>query len=460
MTQRYVRWVCILALLGACASPVQTAGTAPVGQDASDVAGLPHDATAWTDAAVAVDAPADAVPDAEVAGAADTGADAAPGPDTDPAADGTAQDGDTQASDSSGDSADATDASGPDASAPPTTVWVHYPSTEGLTLRGDTAPLSWDGDLAPVEIAGSAARFVLPETTQLIQVKALHKGAWALGNNQVVQPHEQRHLYPYFDAAGAQGKRENYDLPGPDGKSRTLRAFLPPGYAENTLAKYPLLLMMDGQNLFEDETASFGVSWQLDEAVLATMAAAKAGEIVVVGIDHAGPKRIFEYTPWFDKGEGDGGGGEAFLQWVDKSVIPDANSRYRLVDDRDHRVIGGSSLGGLMALYALESRPQVWSGALCMSGAWWWNGLQIATWVQQVWSPLPVRVWLDAGTQGDGLADAQTMKNTLESLGLQVPKTLGFYIDQGANHSETFWKKRVHLALEFFYDAGNQKAPF
>lgn len=199
-----------------------------------------------------------------------------------------------------------------DTSAPPTTIWIHYPKAAEIALRGDTPPLSWTQDLPPTEVAGDVAKFTLPTAGQIL-VKATRKGAWAVGNNLVVLDHEQRHLYPYFDPASAAATRENYNLNGPEpGPNRTLRAWLPPGYKENTLAHYPLLLMLDGQNVFDDQTASFGVSWKLGDAILQAMAAAKLGEIVVIGVDHAGPKRIFEYTPWPDGSMKDGGGGEAF----------------------------------------------------------------------------------------------------------------------------------------------------
>lgn len=342
----------------------------------------------------------------------------------------------------------------------PTVVWLHHPAAAELTLRGDAPPLSWDVDTLPTEIQGTAARFVL-EGDGPWQVKALRKGAWALGNNHILTPHAQQHLYPYFAAKTGAQKREDYALPGPTGGQRTLRALLPPGYAENTLAHYPLLLMLDGQNLFEDETASFGVSWKLGEAVQASMAAAKLGEIVTIGVDHAGDKRIFEYTPWYDVTVKDGGGGEAFLLWVDQTVLPDAAVRYRLLDDRTQRTIGGSSLGALMALYGLASRPQTWGNAICMSGSWWWDGFHMAAWLPTVWNvALPVRVWLDAGTENDELPDTQAQKLVLTKLGLQEPTTLGFYVDKGASHSEAFWAKRVHLALQFLLDPGNLAKPF
>ena len=69
-------------------------------------------------------------------------------------------------------------------------------------------------------------------------------------------------------------------------------------------------------------------------------------------------------------------------------------------------------------------------------------------------------MWLDAGTQSDGLADAQTIRKALLDLGLKEPDTLGFYVAQGAGHNEASWGARVHLPLAFFFDPGDLQKPF
>jgi predicted alpha/beta superfamily hydrolase len=269
-------------------------------------------------------------------------------------------------------------------------------------------------------------------------------------------------VYPFFDPSQAQGRREDYSLPGPFGGTRTLRTWLPPGYDENTAATYPLLLMHDGQNLFEDETASFGVSWQLDEAAQKSWSDAKLQEVVIVGVDHAGKTRIYEYTPWVDQEYGDGGGGATYVAWLNSTVVPDAQKRYRLQAGREGRVMGGSSLGGLISCYALFLSPETWSGGACLSGTWMWANYTFATWVVQHPPPknLPVRVWLDAGTDNDELADTQQTKGVLMGLGLTPPDTLGYLEVQGGNHSETAWAARAHLVLQFFFDAKDRALAF
>lgn len=423
-------WLAALCL-GACAGSVP-----PLVQASPDVVAAASDATP-TDLAAPVSDTHDVAVQAADAGPADAGAACPPACDA------------------------AADLAPGDGGPPPTTVFVHHPKAAVLTLRGDTVPLTWTGDLAPTAIEGNVARFELPTVGKAIQVKAFRQGAWAHFANHVVQPHEQRHMYPYFDVKSASPRREDFTLPGPKGGKRTLRAWLPPGYDENLQANYPLLLMMDGQNLFEDGTASFGVSWQLGGAAIAAMTAAKLGEVVIVGIDHAGVQRIDEYTPWPDQKKGQGGGGVQFVDWVQTTVLPDLAQRYRLKPGREARAIGGSSLGALISLYAAMAQPQTWGAAVCMSGAWWWQGKKMQTWVGQAYDPkLPLRIWLDAGDVDDGLEETQALRDALLALGIPTPLGLGYYVAKGANHSEAAWAKRAHLPLQFLFDPGNLEKPF
>jgi len=409
---------------------------------------------ATTDAATDAQAALDAAAQAETE-AVDTGAQA------EGLADGTDDASRRRTLDSQVDDADAlAEVKADIAPVPKTVVWVHHPQAAQMTLRGSVAPLSWTADFAPAQVTGTAARFDLPPANQPMQIKARRKDSWAIGANHVVQPEEQRHMHPFFDPKVANGRRENFTMPGPFGGTRTLRTWLPPGYDENTAAQYPLLLMMDGQNLFEDETASFGVSWKAAKAALAAYGEAKLGEVIIVGIDHAGAKRIHEYTPWPDQKVGQGGGGVAYAAWLQASVLPELTKRYRLLPEREARVLGGSSLGALISLYALVAQQQTWGGAVCMSGAWWWQNLKIKSWVTQNYdAKLPVRIWLDAGDVDDGLEATAAIKAALEALGIKG-KALGYHVAPGANHSEAAWAARVHLPLQYFFDPGDRAKPF
>ena len=366
-----------------------------------------------------------------------------------------------------------------------TTVIVHHPQSTGLQLRGDQAPLSWSQSLPPTAIAGTAATFLIPVKSGVLRLKAVRvtSGAlsWAIGANHVVQPGELRHVYPYFDLKHGQGRREDFAFTGPANQPRMVRVFLPPGYDENTLAKYPLLVLFDAQNVFDPKTATFGVAWQVQDAVRSSLLAGKLTELAVAAVDHGGAQRIYEYTPWQDVTfTPSGGGGAKTLDWLGASVLPELRKRYRLLPGRP--VIGGSSLGGLMSLFAAVDRPTVWRGAMAMSGSWWWNQAQMLTWAPKLLpaalkagtiadaKTLPqlppgttliggaTRIWLDAGTVKDGLDVMKQLHAAL--VGLLASPDLGFYVHQGAGHTESAWQQRVHLPLRFFFDPGDREAAF
>jgi predicted alpha/beta superfamily hydrolase len=348
----------------------------------------------------------------------------------------------------------------PDTAAATTAVWVHHPQAKSLILRGNTAPLSWSADFAPIATTATAARFDLPATGKGWQVKPMLGSAWSIGANHVVTAGKERHIYPYFDAKLSAPHRDDWNLPDANGKPRTIRVRLPPGYDENSAAKYPLLLMFDAQNVWDDETATFGVSWELDEALDAQMAAAKLGEVVVAAVDHGGAARIDEYTPWKDPKYG-GGGGEKHLQWLHDKVLPALHGKYRLLPCPAACTIGGSSLGGLMSLYAVGAWSQDWGSAIAMSGSWWWNSGKTLTWLPTTGAATShPRTWLDAGDQDDGLDGAEKVRDTMLGLGWQLDVTLGWFVAKGKGHNEQAWSERVHLPLQFHFDPHDRVPAF
>ncbi len=347
-----------------------------------------------------------------------------------------------------------------DAAPAKTTIWIHHPKPSTLQLRGSATPLTWSVDFAPQALTATAARFDVPAASGPFQVKPVASGAWSLGANFVVQLNQSRDIYPYFDSKLSAPRRDDFSLPGPNGAPRMVRVRLPAGYDENTVAKYPLLLMFDGQNVFDAQTATFGVAWELDEAIDLAMAEAKFQETVVVAVDHGGAKRIHEYTPWPDP-EYAGGGGKDHLAWIHDQVLPSLANKYRLQAGPQSHCIGGSSLGALMALYAVGAHPEQWRCAIAMSGAWWWSDLKIVPWLATAPGVAEhPRLWLDVGTVKDGLENTQAVRKKLLELGWQEGPTLGYLEVKGADHSEKAWAARAPLALQYLLDPHDRAKPF
>lgn len=149
-----------------------------------------------------------------------------------------------------------------------------------------------------------------------------------------------------------------------NGKSRTLRVYLPPTYTSNPTKKFPVLYMFDAQNLFDAQTAGFGAEWKVDETLEQFVANGTTDGVIVVGIDNegTGKGRYEEYTNWdwthptigFINARGD-----ETAAWMVNSVLPFINGKYRTLTDRSNTGLAGSSMGGYMTIYTGLSYPQV-----------------------------------------------------------------------------------------------------
>jgi alpha-glucosidase len=142
---------------------------------------------------------------------------------------------------------------------------------------------------------------------------------------------------------------------------------LPRNYHKNPERRYPVLYIQDGQNLFDATTAAFG-HWRLREFMDRQPLDKQA---ILVGIDHGGPERMHEYAP-HKRGQR-GGQGLAYLQFVEHTLKPFIDREYRTWPHREATAIVGSSLGGLIALYAGLQFSHVFGKAGALSPSLWFN---------------------------------------------------------------------------------------
>ena len=156
---------------------------------------------------------------------------------------------------------------------------------------------------------------------------------------------------------------ENFEIPQL-GRQRRVWIYLPADY-QSSKNKYPVIYMHDGQNLFDDYTASFG-KWGVDD-ILDKLPAQK--QCIVVGIDHGGSYRLAEYDP-FDSKYGSGQGKE-YVDFLVKTLKPYIDNHYRTKPDARHTTVAGSSLGGLISMYAALKYPNVFGNAGIFSPAFW-----------------------------------------------------------------------------------------
>jgi predicted alpha/beta superfamily hydrolase len=333
------------------------------------------------------------------------------------------------------------------------TIRVHYDTGFGnrIAIRGSKAPLSWTVGQNATWTTGNVWEYSWPDSVGDVEVKPLiNDTTWAKGANYRVKAGTTVNVYPYFHAtAGSIQYFHNFWSPQLN-NVRSLRFYLPPSYSENPLKRYPVLYMHDGQNLFEASTASFGVEWQVDEAANRLIPQGQMDEVIVVGIDHGGSSRIYEYTPCCDPQYG-GGGAPQYERFLLDSVKPYVERTYRTLPGKENTALMGSSLGGLISYYIGRRNPGVFSKVAGLSSSFWWNNQAMPREVEQSTVKLPLRFYLDAGTQNDGLTETTRMRDALAADGHVQGQDLYYYVAQGAGHTESAWAARVHIPLTYLF---------
>ena len=214
----------------------------------------------------------------------------------------------------------------------------------------------------------------------------------------------------------------------PKGKNRPLHIWLPDDY-ETSGKRYPVMYFFDGHNLFFDTDATYGKSWGLKDFLDSW-----DKEMIVVGIEcgHDGHERLSEYLPYTAvKGshfsEFDPKGDET-MQWILSEVKPLIDLEYRTIPFRECTGIAGSSMGGLMALYAAVHYNRWFSKAGCVSSAIGFCMRPLMSDLRKTAISPDTRVYLSWGTR--------------EAWGIKNP-------DEDDRHSKTYsWNKKVadHIA--------------
>lgn len=251
------------------------------------------------------------------------------------------------------------------------------------------------------------------------------------------------------------------DIESPQlGNHRDIIVYLPPSYQESS-KRYPVLYMHDGQNLF-DHATSFAGEWLVDET-LEDLAYNEGLETIVVGIANNGFKRLDEYSPFIDHGLG-GGQGNHYISFITNTLKPLVDHEFRTLPQRRKTGIMGSSMGGLISLYAFFFREEIFGFAGAMSPSLWFAKGAIFGYVQSA-SYLPGKVYLDAGTRELGgsaqsvakrresrryYAGVRLMKRLLVKKGYRPIRDVLYVEEKWAQHREAAWARRLPGALRFF----------
>jgi predicted alpha/beta superfamily hydrolase len=251
-------------------------------------------------------------------------------------------------------------------------------------------------------------------------------------------------------AAPGSGKSRNLVFRSPRlGGDRRVVVHLPPGYGVDPERRYPVLYLQDGQNLF-DPAAPFG-GWAVDRATDGMPRLGKSAPVIVVGIENGGARRMLEYTPSRDPGERGGGGADRYLDFITKELKPAIDRSFRTLADRGHTAIGGSSLGGLLSLYAGITRPRVFGRVLAMSPSLWWNGGELVKKVAEGTRPRGLRIYLDSGGAHDGRENTDRLRDLLAGKGMRFGRDLWHWCEPTHEHNEAAWRDRFPRALSSLF---------
>ena len=250
---------------------------------------------------------------------------------------------------------------------------------------------------------------------------------------------------------------------------RDIDVYLPPSYTSGV--SYPVVYMKDGQNLSDPVTA-FAGTWELDATI--DRLAWRGIDAIYVGVHNAGRNRLAEYSPFPDPRHG-GGEADDYLAFLVDTLKPRVDRMYNTRHDRESTAILGSSMGGLVSLYAYFRYPSVFGRAAAMSPSIWFGQSAILDFIHDARVPRG-RVYLDVGTgEGTGtVRDVRRLGRLLVRKGFRrrrsptpgasgsgglagerrssTSSTLRYVEDAGARHTEAAWAWRLEGALTFLLE--------
>ncbi|WP_343518671.1 ChaN family lipoprotein [Sphingomonas sp.] len=261
--------------------------------------------------------------------------------------------------------------------------------------------------------------------------------------------------------------------------ARDVTVWLPDGYRADG-PPLPVLYMHDGQNLHEDARSFGGVSWGVGETAARLIREGRIPPVIIVGIDNSAargreylPQRIYDLLPEASRALLDAGWGTprsgAYLDFLVRELKPFIDTHYRTRTDRAATFIMGSSMGGLISLYAQTEYPEVFGGSASLSMHWLlgnsgaplpppelYTGQVLRAFETYLalshLTPARHRIYVDRGTE---TLDARYQPYTapfeafMRRAGWRQGETFDSRVYPGTNHSEKAWRARLADPLTF-----------
>ena len=235
-------------------------------------------------------------------------------------------------------------------------------------------------------------------------------------------------------------------FPAPTGvEERNAYIYVPDAWEQNQDQRYPVLYMFDGHNVFFDEDATYGKSWGMAEFTAGTEL-----PMIIAAVEcnrHPDNGRLMEYTPFTFDDPAFGhvsARGRKTMNWLVNKFKPYIDSRYPTLPEREFTFIAGSSMGGLMTLYAVMEYNQVFSrGAALSPSIWFATGQLDRMLCRSPISPDTV-LYMDYGSR-----EMPFHSNMKRQFGKVAARLLerGVMLDcrivPDGNHSEASWEQQI-----------------
>ena len=238
----------------------------------------------------------------------------------------------------------------------------------------------------------------------------------------------------------------------PTEKPRRLYVYLPRSYNRSG-KRYPVVYMFDGHNVFYDSHATYGRSWRMKEYLQ------RSGDEVIIAAIECNPegnRRLNEYSPWsFDAGELGfiEWQGRQTMEWIANVLKPMIDSSYRTLPEREHTMIAGSSMGGIMSLWALVEYNEVFSRAAALSPSLWLEPQKMAEAITARKLKKPTRVYLDmGGKEAKGHKRLITTMFEDAKLLADAGAEAAARVVPNAEHNEAAWEKRIPVFMDYLFD--------
>ncbi len=225
--------------------------------------------------------------------------------------------------------------------------------------------------------------------------------------------------------------------------------YLPDSYRKEPEKRYPVMYMFDGHNVFFDADATFGKSWGMRDYM---HRAKKQMIIVAVECNHEGNQRLEEYSPFSFEAPRLGkirGRGATYMNWLVRTLKPYIDANYRTLPDREHTMIAGSSMGGLMSLYAVCAYNQVFQRAACLSPSLWVDTNKVLNLICKSNLRNDTSIYMDYGSKelDNHMASAGTLMLATQML-MAKQANVTLRIVPGGDNSESSWEKQIPIFME------------